>query len=78
MISVCRGCDVARYRPVPGWSLSVATTRTRTPAARQAEAFRRRWPAWQRYGLSAYYAEDDDAVADLAADQLERFAVLRR
>lgn len=44
---------------------------------RQAEAFFRRWPDWQRYGLSAYFAEDDDAVADLAADQLERFPVLR-
>lgn len=44
---------------------------------RQAEAFFRRWPDWQRYGLSAYFAEDDDAVADLAADQFERFPVLR-
>lgn len=43
---------------------------------RQAEAFRQRWPAWQRFGLSAYYAEDDDAVDDLAADLLERFPIL--
>lgn len=43
----------------------------------QAEGFLRRWPDWQRYGLSAYYAEDDDAIADLAADQLERFPLLR-
>lgn len=27
--------------------------------------------------LSAYYAEDDDAVDDLAADLLERFPILR-
>lgn len=43
----------------------------------QAEAFLRRWPDWHRYGLSAYYAEDDDALSDLSADQLERFALLR-
>lgn len=44
---------------------------------RQAESFRRRWPDWQRFGLSAYFAEDEDAIADLAADPLERFPVLR-
>lgn len=44
---------------------------------RQAGAFRRRWPDWDRFGLSAYFAEDDDAIADLAADQLERFPGLR-
>ncbi len=44
---------------------------------RQAKAFRLRWPEWHRFGLSAYFAEDDDAIADLAADQLERFPVLR-
>lgn len=38
---------------------------------RQAKAFRLRWPEWHRFGLSAYFAEDDDAIADLAADQLE-------
>lgn len=42
----------------------------------QAEAFRRRFPDWGRYGLSAYYARDDAEVDDLAADQLERFPVL--
>jgi hypothetical protein len=46
-------------------------------ARAQAEAFRRRYPDWHRFGLSAYYAEDDDAVDDLAADLLERFPILR-
>ncbi len=69
-----------RRRPLPaGARLVVVRGDDSDPDSRrrQAEAFRRRWPAWQRYGLSAYYTEDDDAVADLAADQLERFAVLR-
>ncbi|MDA8367440.1 MAG: hypothetical protein M0Z62_10875 [Actinomycetota bacterium] len=43
---------------------------------RSALAFRQRWPDWGRYGLSAFYAEDDDAVDGLAAGQLERFPVL--
>lgn len=40
---------------------------------RQAKAFHLRWPDWQRFGLSAYFAEDDDAIDDLASDHLERF-----
>lgn len=43
---------------------------------RQAEAFLHRWPDWERFGLSAYYAEDEDAIVDLASDQLERFPML--
>lgn len=39
----------------------------------QAEAFRRRFPDWGRFGLSAYYARDLEEVDDLASDQLERF-----
>ncbi|HUR22474.1 MAG TPA: hypothetical protein VMZ73_01235 [Acidimicrobiales bacterium] len=46
-------------------------------SAGAAKAFLRRWLAWNRYGLSAYYAEDDDAIADLAADQLDRFPQLQ-
>lgn len=77
MTSVYRGCE-RRPRPA-GARVVVVRGDDSDPdsSRRQAEAFRRRWPAWQRYGLSAYYAEDDDAVADLAADRLERFAVLR-
>lgn len=43
----------------------------------QAKAFCRRYLDWGRYGLSAYFAEDDAGVDDLAADQLERFPILR-
>ena len=39
----------------------------------QAERFRRRYPEWARYGLSAYYAAHDSDVDDLAADQLRLF-----
>lgn len=69
-----------RYRPIPaGAKVVVVRGDDMDPDAerRQAEDFLRRWPAWHRYGLSAYYAEDDDAVADLASDQLERFPLLR-
>ena len=45
-------------------------------ARQQATEFRRRYPDWERWGLSAYYARNADEVADLAADQLERFPEL--
>lgn len=47
-----------------------------TTSREQAVSFLRRFPDWGRYGLSAYYARDEDEVEDLAADQLERFPVL--
>ena len=42
-------------------------------SVRQAVLFRRRYPDWGRYGLSAFYARNGDEVLDLGADQLERF-----
>lgn len=42
----------------------------------QAEAFRRRFRGWDRWGLPAYYARSDAEIDDLAADQLERFPEL--
>lgn len=45
-------------------------------ARRQAEAFRRRYATWGRFGLSAYYARGDEDVDDLAEGPLERFPVL--
>jgi hypothetical protein len=41
-----------------------------------AEAFRRRFPNWGRYGLSAYYVRNEEELDDLSADQLERFPML--
>lgn len=38
--------------------------------------FRRRFPDWHRWGLSAFYARSDAEIEDLAADQLERFPML--
>ena len=43
----------------------------------QAEEFRRRYPDWERWGLSGFYARNDSDVDDLAGDQLERFPLLR-
>jgi hypothetical protein len=43
---------------------------------RQAALFRRRFQAWGRYGLSAFYARSDDEVLDLAEDRLAMFEML--
>lgn len=45
-------------------------------ALRQAVLFRRRYPDWGRFGLSAFYARSMDELLDLGADPLERFAAL--
>lgn len=44
--------------------------------AAQAERFRRRFPDWGRWGLSALYAESDSEVDELGAGPLRRFPVL--
>ena len=43
---------------------------------RQAQDFFDRYQAWGRFGLSAYYVDDDAGIDDLASDLLERFAEL--
>lgn len=43
---------------------------------RQARLFRRRFPVWRRFGLSAYYARSDDEVLDLGEDRLEAFETM--
>jgi hypothetical protein len=43
----------------------------------QAVEFRRRYPDWERWGLSGFYARNDSDVDDLAGDQLEPFPILR-
>jgi hypothetical protein len=43
---------------------------------RQAELFRRRFAAWGRYGLSAFFARSDDEVLDLGEDRLDAFETL--
>ncbi|MFN0090781.1 MAG: hypothetical protein ACKVWR_11015 [Acidimicrobiales bacterium] len=55
---------------VRGDDLDLATSR------RQALTFRRRYPDWGRWGLSAFYARNDAEIDDLAADQLDRFPEL--
>lgn len=39
----------------------------------QAVVFRRRYPDWDRWGISAYYARNNLEIDDLAADQLDQF-----
>ncbi len=66
-----------RRAPIPDDAVLVVRGDDLDPdtAKGQAEAFRRRFPAWHRWGLSAFYTRSDDEVDDLAADQLERFPV---
>lgn len=45
-------------------------------SAAQAERFRRRFPNWGRWGLSALYAESDSGVDELGAGPLRRFPIL--
>ncbi|MDA8183568.1 MAG: hypothetical protein M0035_03945 [Actinomycetota bacterium] len=50
-------------------------------ATAAAVRFRRRYPAWDRYGISALLAADDDEIDVLCETRLERFstvAVFRR
>ena len=67
-----------RRAPIPADAVLVVRGDDLDPdtAKGQAEAFRRRFPAWHRWGLSAFYARSDDEIDDLASDQLERFSVL--
>lgn len=43
----------------------------------QAEQFRRRYPDRGRWGLSAFYARNDEEIDDLAFDRLHQFGQLR-
>jgi hypothetical protein len=67
-----------RRAPIPDDAVLVVRGDDLNPetARSQAVAFRRRFPDWSRWGLSAFYARSDAEIDDLAADQLERFPVL--
>ena len=67
-----------RHAPIPADALLVVRGDDLDPATARAQAlgFRRRFPDWQRWGLSAYYARSEAEIEDLAADQLERFPML--
>ncbi len=42
-----------------------------------AEVFREKYPAWSTYGLSAFYAQDDDAVAVICRTKLVRWNIVQ-
>jgi hypothetical protein len=67
-----------RRAPIPDDAVLVIRGDDMEPrtAHAQAASFRRRFPGWDRWGLSAYYARSEAEVDDLAADQLERFPQL--
>ena len=68
-----------RRAPLPADALIVvrADDLIEDSSREQAAEFRRRYPDWGRWGLSAFYARNDSDVDDLARDRLERFPVLR-
>ncbi|MGH3841680.1 MAG: hypothetical protein ACRDS0_09600 [Pseudonocardiaceae bacterium] len=74
------GPNVPRVRraPLPDDAILVIRGDDLDPSTsrRQAEAFRRRFADWGRWGLSAFYARNDAEVDDLGSDQLERFSLL--
>jgi hypothetical protein len=45
-------------------------------SVRQATLFRRRFPGWGRFGLSAFYGRSDDEVLDIGEDRLDAFEAL--
>jgi hypothetical protein len=67
-----------RRAPIPANVLFLVRGKEPTPAIARDRAvrFRRRFPDWGRYGLSAFYARDDTEIEDLAANQLRRFPIL--
>jgi hypothetical protein len=67
-----------RHAPIPDDALLVVRGDDLDPETARAQAmgFRRRFPEWRRWGLSAYYARSEAEIEDLAADQLERFPML--
>lgn len=67
-----------RRAPLPGGTIVVVRGEDLGLDAprTQAERFRRRYPGWGRWGLSAYYAQNDSDIDDLASGQLVRFELL--
>lgn len=67
-----------RRAPIPANALMVVRGKEPSPAIARDRAvrFRRRFPDWGRYGLSAFYGRDDTDIEDLGANQLRRFPTL--
>jgi hypothetical protein len=69
--------DLPRIRlsPVPDAPLLVVRGGVLEPDLTRADAIRflRRYPLWGRYGISAYFAADDEEIDVLCETRLERF-----
>lgn len=74
------GDDVPRIRKaaLPADAVIVVRGEDLSPgmSKTQAERFRRRYPGWGRWGLSAFYARNDGEVEDLAGGPLRRYEML--
>ncbi len=71
-----RGPRIRRAAIPPDVTLIRGKEPTAAIARDRAIRFRRRFPDWGRYGLSAFYARDDTEIDELAANQLRRFPTL--
>ena len=72
--------DLPRIRlsPVPNTTLLVVRGGALDPELSRADAvrFQRRYPRWGRYGISAYFAADDQEIDVLCKTRLERFGTV--
>lgn len=72
--------DLPRIRlsPVPNTILLIVRGGTLDPDLLRADAvrFRRRYRRWGRYGISAYFAADDEEIDVLCKTRLERFGTV--
>ncbi|MGH9107639.1 MAG: hypothetical protein ACRDZX_17775 [Acidimicrobiales bacterium] len=67
-----------RLSAVPGAAVLVVRGDALEPSVLRADALRfmRRYPAWGRYGVSAFFAGDREEVEALCETKLQRFATV--
>ena len=66
-----------RKAPVPADAFVVVRGEQQSDVARRlAQQFRQRFPDWERWGLSGFYARGAQEVDDLAYDRLHRHDIV--
>lgn len=68
-----------RRAPFPDDAVIVIRGEARNPdeSRNAAEQFRRRFEAWERWGVSGFYARGEIEVDDIASSRLRRFELMR-
>lgn len=76
---MAEGTPRIRRAPIPDDAVVVVRGQPADPAAVRllAEDFRDRFPAWGRWGVSAFYARGEIEIDDLALTRLRRFRLVR-